>query len=165
MRQSRAHTAAVPARCSWRRSPPLLALAVCSNSPANGLIWPVTVTSCQAAGKGDIAAATFAMLFGLLAIFILHFHTTLNNWGRCAKLPYPRVLLLLSSFLSLTLYIVVVATYYSKCINQLQDVYYYCSQGSNNNKLDDVNPGYAIGHCSAPHRRCRCPAVSRSGSG
>jgi len=92
-------------------------------------------SNCVAAGKGLIAAATFAMVFAAISICLLHYFTTFKERFR---IPFPRILLLISNFLSLCLYIVVVATWYEKCQNQLT--------GSGNciSGLSDIQPGYAV---------------------
>ena len=67
------------------------------------------MSQCVKAGQGVIAAATFAMLFGLLSIIFLHIHTSFKQWCNC-RVPFPRVFVALWSFLSLTLYVVMLAT-------------------------------------------------------
>ena len=71
-------------------------------------------SKCLAAGQGVIAAATFAMLFGLLSVLLLHYIVSFKERFR---IPFPRIVITITSFLSLCLYIVVVATWYEKCHN------------------------------------------------
>ena len=82
------------------------------------------------------------MLFGLLSIIFLHIYTSFRQWCKCT-LPFPRVFIALWSFLSLTLYIVVVATWYSQCHNSIEDARWTYNDGSPQS-AEDVRPGYAI---------------------
>ena len=66
-------------------------------------------SNCKVGGQGVITAATFGMLFGLLSIFFLHVDVAGKQFfGKAIR--FPRLFLFLFSFLSLTLYIVLVAT-------------------------------------------------------
>ena len=98
---------------------------------------------CVKAGQGVIAAATFAMLFGLLSIIFLHIHTSFKQWCNC-RVPMPRLFIALWSFLSLTLYIVAVATWYSQCHNELQDQPWIFPDTKKTATAESVTPGYAI---------------------
>ena len=95
---------------------------------------------CKVGGQGVITAATFAMLFGLLAIFFLHVDIVGKQiCGR--RVPFPRVLLNLFSFLSLTLYIVTVATWYNQCYNTISDIEW---PAGSENYATNITAGYAI---------------------
>ena len=93
------------------------------------------IGDCSTAGKSVIAAATFAMLFGILSVIFIHLYTTCKD--RC-RFPFPRIFLLVSNFLSLCLYITVVATWYSKCQNEFND----CN--TDFGSFSGVTPGYCI---------------------
>ena len=56
------------------------------------------------------------MLFGILSVVFLHYHTTCKD--RCCRLPFPRIFLWVWNFLSLCLYITAIATWYRGCPNQ-----------------------------------------------
>ena len=99
---------------------------------------------CTSAGNGVIAAATFAMLFGVLSVVFLHYYTSFQ--GRCCKLPFPRIFNTIASFLALCLYIVVVATWYEKCHNPLSNTI-FCYGTSCPNGGQEVSP--TAGYCVA----------------
>ena len=94
-------------------------------------------SKCVSTGTGMIVAATFAMLFGVLSVFFLHYFTTLQ--GRCCRLPFPRIFITIASFLALCLYIVVVATWYEKCQNPFNSGQYLV-----NGSTPSLSAGYAV---------------------
>ena len=99
-------------------------------------------SSCKAAGSGVIAAAVFAILFGLISIFFLHAEVN----GKAAfgrRIPFPRVILNLFAFLSFLLYIVVVATWFEKCFNGVADIIWLVGTGAQQS-LKDCYAGYAV---------------------
>ena len=99
------------------------------------------VTHCKTGGQGVITAATFAMLFGLLAMFFLH--VDVAGKQLCGKaIRFPRTFLFLFDFLSLTLYIVTVATWYNQCYNRLSG-FYLTVNGSTSNS-NGLTIGYAV---------------------
>ena len=99
-------------------------------------------SSCKVAGQGVIAAAVFAMLFGLISIFFLHAEVN----GKAAfgrRIPFPRLILNLFSFLSFLLYIVVTATWFEKCYNGVADITWFVNTGAHQ-YLKDCYAGYAV---------------------
>ena len=99
-------------------------------------------SSCKAAGQGVIAAAVFAILFGLVSLFFLHADANGKSaFGR--RIPFPRLILNLFSFLSFLLYIVVVATWFEKCFNDAADIVWFVGTGAHQT-LKDCYAGYAV---------------------
>lgn len=90
------------------------------------------------AGRGVITACTFAMLFALFSVIILWLWIA----GKADKLKFPRILLQISNFLSLTLYIVAVSTFYKLSYNNMQ--FLYTVVGANQQHPRSLMPGYAI---------------------
>ena len=99
-------------------------------------------SDCKVAGQGVIAAAVFAALFGLLSIIFLHAET--NGKEMCGRrIPFPRLILQIFSFLSLLLYIVVVATWFEKCSNNANSITWFAGTGAHQ-QLKDCFAGYAV---------------------
>jgi len=88
------------------------------------------------AGRGVIAADTFAMVFGLISVIILWLWIA----DKADKLRFPRIILQISNFLSLTLYIVAISTYYKLSYNQIKNVIALDTENTSRN----IAPGYAI---------------------
>ena len=89
-----------------------------------------------------ITAAVFAMLFSLLQIFFLHAEAAGRQcFGKAIR--FPRTLLWISSFLALLLYIVVVATWYNRCYNNISEIYW---RNITNDQTTTSSPtiGYAV---------------------
>ena len=85
-------------------------------------------STCYKAGSGVISMATFAMLFGLLAIISLHTYTTFKRACGCAC-PVPRIFVALFSILSLGLYIGVVSLWWVKCHNNISPLLWTNGKG------------------------------------
>ena len=127
--------------------------ALCSNIPYATCIthtlnddtyfdeYATVASQCYKAGSGVIAAATFAMLFSLLAIGALHTYTTFKHYCGCTC-PMPRLFVFLFSLLSLGLYIAVVTIWWVKCQNNIPGLLFSDNNGGSQNP--DMRSGYAL---------------------
>ena len=99
-------------------------------------------SQCYKAGSGVIAMATFAMLFGLLAIAALHTYTTFKRMCGC-QWPVPRLFVAIFSLLSLGLYIGVVVLWWVKCENKVSSLRWNNGKGQAEGP-QSLQPGYAL---------------------